>query len=60
LSIDENSLFEGLSRRVENPTDVASSGDAEVPQKEEMQSPAHEDPHSNVLAMQPTGEGVRR
>ena len=60
LSIDENSLFEGLSRRVENPTDVASSVDAEAPQKEEMQSPAHEDSHSNVLAMQPTGDGVRR
>jgi cytoskeletal protein CcmA (bactofilin family) len=59
LSIDENSLFEGLSRRVENPTDLPSSVDAEAPQKEEMQSPNHEDSHSNVLTMQPTGDGVR-
>src|SRR5947208_2797602 len=29
LSIDENSLFEGSSRRVANPTDPASSVDAE-------------------------------
>ena len=27
LSIDENSLFEGSSRRVENPVDLSSSGD---------------------------------
>ena len=39
LSIDENSLFEGSSRRVENPTDQ-SSVDAKDPQKEDMQSPA--------------------
>ena len=30
LSIDENSLFEGSSRRVENPTDLSSSVDAKV------------------------------
>jgi cytoskeletal protein CcmA (bactofilin family) len=39
LSIDENSLFEGSSRRVENPTDP-SSVDGRGPQKEEMQSSA--------------------
>ena len=40
LSIDENSLFEGSSRRVENPTDLSSSVDAKGPQKEDMQSSA--------------------
>jgi cytoskeletal protein CcmA (bactofilin family) len=40
LSIDENSLFEGSSRRVENPTDPSSSGDAKSPQKEDTQSSA--------------------
>jgi cytoskeletal protein CcmA (bactofilin family) len=39
LSIDENSLFEGSSRRVENPTD-SSSVDARGPQKEDMRSSA--------------------
>src|SRR5438046_8154551 len=39
LSIDENSLFEGSSRRVENPTD-SSSVDARGPQTEDMQSSA--------------------
>ena len=33
LSIDENSQFEGSSRRVENPTDPSSSVEAEGPQK---------------------------
>jgi cytoskeletal protein CcmA (bactofilin family) len=37
LSIDENSLFEGSSRRVENPIDTSSSTS---PQKKEIQSPA--------------------
>src|SRR5262249_33214429 len=32
LSIDENSQFEGSSRRVENPTETPSSVDAKVPQ----------------------------
>jgi cytoskeletal protein CcmA (bactofilin family) len=40
LSIDENSLFEGSSRRVENPTDLSSSVDTKGPQKKDMQSPA--------------------
>jgi cytoskeletal protein CcmA (bactofilin family) len=31
LSIDENSLFEGSSRRVENPTEIPSSVDAPTP-----------------------------
>src|SRR5438876_10446017 len=33
LSIDENSQFEGSSRRVENPTEPPSSVDAKGPQK---------------------------
>jgi cytoskeletal protein CcmA (bactofilin family) len=40
LSIDETSLFEGSSRRVENPIDPSSSVVAEGPQKKNMQSPA--------------------
>src|ERR1700756_4678988 len=39
LSIDENSLFEGSSRRVENPTD-APSVDAKAPQEVDMRSSA--------------------
>ncbi len=39
LSIDENSLFEGSSRRVENPTDPSSVG-AKGPQKQDMPSSA--------------------
>src|SRR5499427_324255 len=39
LSIDENSLFEGSSRRVENPTEIPSSTDAKVPQTKDIQSP---------------------
>jgi cytoskeletal protein CcmA (bactofilin family) len=39
LSIDENSLFEGSSRRVENPA-PSSSADAKGSQKEDTQSPA--------------------
>jgi cytoskeletal protein CcmA (bactofilin family) len=39
LSIDENSLFEGSSRRVENPTDPASV-DAKGPQEQDRQSSA--------------------
>src|SRR5499426_3412940 len=34
LSIDENSLFEGSSRRVENPTEPSSSVDAKGSQKD--------------------------
>jgi cytoskeletal protein CcmA (bactofilin family) len=52
LSIDENSLFEGMSRRVENPTNLSSNVDAKTPQKEDMQSPIHENSPSNVLTMQ--------
>jgi cytoskeletal protein CcmA (bactofilin family) len=36
LSIDENSQFEGSSRRVENPTDPLSSVDAKGPHKQDM------------------------
>jgi cytoskeletal protein CcmA (bactofilin family) len=39
LSIDENSLFEGSSRRVENPTDLSSSVDAKGPQKKDLETP---------------------
>ena len=39
LSIDENSLFEGSSRRVENPTDQPSIG-TKGPQEEDMQGSA--------------------
>ena len=45
LSIDENSLFEGSSRRVENPTEIPSSIDAKVPQTKDIQSPT---PTSNI------------
>jgi cytoskeletal protein CcmA (bactofilin family) len=47
LSIDENSLFEGSSRRVENSTEIPSSVDAKVPQTADIQSPA---PTSNINA----------
>jgi cytoskeletal protein CcmA (bactofilin family) len=40
LSIDENSQFEGSSRRVENPIDSSSSVDPTGPQKKDMQNPA--------------------
>src|SRR5215471_47062 len=47
LSIDENSLFEGSSRRVENPTEISFSIDAKVPQTEDIQSPT---PAANIDA----------
>ena len=40
LSIDENSQFEGSSRRVENPTEPLTSIAAKDPQKKDMQKPA--------------------
>src|SRR5262245_36654469 len=40
LSIDENSLFEGTSRRVENPTDPSTSADAKGSQKRDRAAPA--------------------
>jgi cytoskeletal protein CcmA (bactofilin family) len=40
LSIDENSQFEGSSRRVENLTEPLSSIAAKDPQKKDMQKPA--------------------
>jgi cytoskeletal protein CcmA (bactofilin family) len=40
LSIDENSLFEGSSRRVENPTEIPSGIEANGSQKNEIQGPA--------------------
>jgi cytoskeletal protein CcmA (bactofilin family) len=36
LSIDENSQFEGSSRRLENPTESSSSIDAKGPQKKDV------------------------
>ncbi len=62
LSIDENSLFEGLSQRVENPPEPPSSVDAKAPQKEDMQSPTPvcaENSDSDVFPIQPADEGVR-
>jgi cytoskeletal protein CcmA (bactofilin family) len=47
LSIDENSLFEGSSRRVENPTEMSSSIDAKAPQTKDIQSST---PVSNIGA----------
>ena len=47
LSIDESSLFEGSSRRVENPTDQSTSDDVKSTQKKDIQSL---DPLSNVEA----------
>jgi len=47
LSIDENSQFEGSSRRVENPTEIPVSIDAKIPQTTDTQSPT---PMSNVDA----------
>jgi cytoskeletal protein CcmA (bactofilin family) len=40
LAIDENSLFQGSSRRVENPTEALSSVDTEGQQKKDVQMPA--------------------
>jgi cytoskeletal protein CcmA (bactofilin family) len=53
LSIDENSLFEGSARRVENPTNLPLSVDAKGPQNEDMVSQTNENSHSNVLTIQP-------
>jgi cytoskeletal protein CcmA (bactofilin family) len=39
LAIDENSLFQGSSQRVENQTGPSSSADTKGSQKEDMQSP---------------------
>jgi cytoskeletal protein CcmA (bactofilin family) len=47
LSIDENSQFEGSSRRVENPTEIPSGIDAKIPQTTDTESPT---PISNVDA----------
>ena len=58
LSIDENSLFEGLSRRVEKPTEMPSVA-ARAPQKEDMRSQTQENSDSNVVTLQPADEGVR-
>ena len=40
LSIEENSQFEGSSRRVENPIEPSSSVDPTGPQKKDIQNPA--------------------
>jgi cytoskeletal protein CcmA (bactofilin family) len=60
LSINENSLFEGVSQRV--PPEPSSSVDAKAPQKEDIQSLAPvgaENSDSNVIAIQPADEGMR-
>jgi cytoskeletal protein CcmA (bactofilin family) len=49
LSIDENTLFEGSSRRIENPTEIPSSIDAKVPQTKDIHSPT---PTSNIADLQ--------
>ena len=51
LSIDENSLLEGSSRRVENPTEIPSSIDAKAPQTKDIQSPT---PTSDLQRVEPT------
>src|SRR5262245_23262735 len=38
LSIDENSVFEGSSRRVENPTDATVTVDTKAPPKKSVQT----------------------
>ena len=48
LSIDENSLFEGSSRRVENPTDIPSGVDAKVPPTTDIQRAPMSDIGSGV------------
>ena len=53
LSIDENSLFEGSSRRVENPAEIPSSIDAKVPHTKDIQSPT---PTSNIDADLPLSD----
>jgi cytoskeletal protein CcmA (bactofilin family) len=40
LAIDENSLFEGSSRRVENPTEASFSVETKAQQKKDMQIPS--------------------
>src|SRR5215831_5968672 len=40
LSVDENSQFEGSSRRIENPIDASCSVDAKDLRKNDMQNPA--------------------
>jgi hypothetical protein len=55
LSIDENSLFEGLSRRVEHSTE-ASSVDTNSPRKQDGQSSALS-PYLHRVEGSPSSEG---
>lgn len=55
LSIDENMLFEGSSRRVENPTEIPAGVDAKLAPTKDNQSPA---PTSNVDADLPRVEST--
>jgi cytoskeletal protein CcmA (bactofilin family) len=48
LSIEETSLFEGSSRRVENPTEVPSKLDGTGAQRKNTQSLALPPPNANV------------
>src|SRR5499433_475446 len=50
LSIDENSQFEGSSRRVENPTDPSSCVDAKGPQKSPQKKDVAPAPLSSIDA----------
>jgi cytoskeletal protein CcmA (bactofilin family) len=50
LSIDENSQFEGSSRRVENPTESSSSIDAKDPQKDRQKKDAAPAPLPSIDA----------
>jgi cytoskeletal protein CcmA (bactofilin family) len=56
LSIDENSLLEGSSRRLENPTDSSSTVDAKGPQKKDIQNPTP----APLLAIDPDLQRVDR
>src|SRR2546426_9997281 len=50
LSIDENSQFEGSSRRVENPTEPSSGVDAKGPQKSPQKKDLAPAPLSSIDA----------
>src|SRR5213082_619092 len=54
LSIDENSLFEGSSRRVENPTEIPSSVDAKPPQAKDTKDIQGPTPTSDLQRVEST------
>jgi hypothetical protein len=59
LSIDENSQFEGSSRRVENPMDLSSSVDAKGPQKGPQKKDAAPAPLPSIDAELADGPSTR-